>query len=1006
MPEDRLTLTLSDSHESSLLEEFGAEYGYAAVIGFLLILNVTGVFKYVFGFDTAIFLTLMAGYRTFYNSISALLQKTISADLALCVAVIAALSVGEYAAAAEAMFIVMVGETIESYAAGRTEAAIHRFVAQMPRVARLLLADGSEKEVDAASLAAGDVIVTRAGERIAADGIIERGTSSIDQSSITGEPLPADKQTGDEVFSGSLNGNGLLHIRVTRMGDETTLARVIHLVEEAREQRAPVERLADRYAKYFLPALLLSAALTYYFTGNWLRTVAVLIVACPCALILATPTAMVAAIGGLARRGILVRGGAVLQRAAQVDTAVFDKTGTLTEGRFEIVKVIASNGEDNSLIALAASAERGSDHALARVIVAESTRRGLLVPQPDNARVLPGRGVEASLDGRVIRAGNSQYMAETGIRGVESVTAEADRLGATAIFIADGDRLAGAILLRDRIRDGAREAVGALPGAGITSQIMLTGDRRRAAEVIAHAVGIHSVEAELLPEQKLDRVRQLTAQGRHVAMLGDGINDAAALAASSVGIAVSGASDITAEAADVVYMPHSLERLPRLFEVSRRAMQTAWLNIVLFAGALNGLAVLACATGKIGPIGAAFTHQLSSFFVMMNSLRLLRVERMSFDRAASRGRFAGWCVRCAGDFKDWAAASPLANAWNGLRGVNLGHVSNWLVKPALFAAAALIVVNGFYAVQPDEVGVIERFGRKVTPLSDPGLHYKLPWPVDRLTRIQAHRVRVVEIGFRSNGSSAASVEPAAYEWNVQHRSGRFESRPEESLMFTGDQNMIELNAAIHYQVEHPDSFLFRQMDPETVVRAAGESAIHGVVGSAALDEVLTTGRQAIEARALAELQGRLNRYETGVRVLRVKLLDVHPSIEVVDAFRDVSAAFEEKNRAVNEAEGYRNEQVAVARGHAKAQVQNANSYTLGRVNRSEGDASRFTQQEQAYRTAPGPTGTRLYLETMEQVLTGKKKVILDSSKGRRHLLLLEDGVDIAPPGAGILGARP
>jgi Cu+-exporting ATPase len=1013
MPEDRPAPAASDSQDSSFLAEFGAEYGYAAVIGVLLLLNVTGVLKYVFGLDTAIFLTLMAGYKTFYNSISALLQKTISADLALCVAVIAALSVGEYAAAAEAMFIVMVGETIESYAAGRTEAAIRRFVAEMPRVARLLLADGSEKEVDAASLAAGDVIVTRAGERIAADGTIERGASSIDQSSITGEPLPADKQIGDEVFSGSLNGHGLLHIRVTRMGDETTLARVIHLVEEAKQQRAPVERLADRYAKYFLPALLLSAALTYYFTGNWLRTVAVLIVACPCALILATPTAMVAAIGGLARRGILVRGGAVLQRAAQVDTAVFDKTGTLTEGRFEIAKIIASNGDENSLIALAASAEQGSDHALARVIVAESEARGLLVPRPDTARVLPGRGVEASLEGRVIRAGNSQYMAETGIRGIEPVTAEADRLGATAILIADGVRLAGAILLRDRIRDGAREAVAALPEVGITNQIMLTGDRRRAAEVIAHDIGIHAVEAELLPEQKLDRVRQLTGQGRHVAMLGDGINDAAALAASSVGIAVSGASDITAEAADVVYMPHSLERLPRLFEVSRRAMQTAWLNIVLFAGALNGLAVLACATGKIGPIGAAFTHQLSSFFVMMNSLRLLRVERISLDHGVSRGRFAGWCVRCAGDFKSWAAASPLADAWNGLRGVNAEQVWNWvtarrkqLIKSALLAAGALIVVSGFYAVQPDEVGVIERFGRKVTPLSDPGLHYKLPWPVDRLTRIQAHRVRVVEIGFRSNGSSAASVEPAAYEWNVQHRSGRFESRPEESLMFTGDQNMIELNAAIHYQVEHPDSFLFRQMDPETVVRAAGESAIHGVVGSAALDEVLTTGRQAIEARALAELQGRLNRYETGVRVLRVKLLDVHPSIEVVDAFRDVSAAFEEKNRAVNEAEGYRNERVAVARGNAKAQVQNANSYTLGRINRSEGDASRFTQQEQAYRTAPGPTGTRLYLETMEQVLAGKKKVILDASKGRRHLLLLEDGVEIAPPGAGILGTRP
>ena len=196
------------------------------------------------------------------------------------------------------------------------------------------MADGSEDEVDAATLAAGDVIIVRAGERIAADGVIEQGNSSIDESSITGEPLPADKQPGDEVFSGTLNGNGLLRIRVTRAGEETTLARVVQLVEEAKQQRAPVERLADRYAKYFLPALLLAAALTFYFTGDWLRTVAVLIVACPCALILATPTAMVAAIGGLARRGILVRGGAVLQRAAKVDTVVFDKTGTVTEGPF------------------------------------------------------------------------------------------------------------------------------------------------------------------------------------------------------------------------------------------------------------------------------------------------------------------------------------------------------------------------------------------------------------------------------------------------------------------------------------------------------------------------------------------------------------------------------------------------------------------------------------------------------------------------------------------------
>src|SRR5580700_6324204 len=366
---DRQGPAIADSEISSLL----SEYGFAAIVGILLLLNLTGAFKTVLGLDTAILITLLAGYKTFYNSISALLAKTISADLAICVAVIAAFAVGEYLAAAEAMFIVMVGETLESYAAGRTEAAIQRFVAQLPRVARLLLKDGTEKEVDAATLAADDLILVRAGERIAADGVIEQGVSSIDESSITGEPLPSDKQSGDEVFSGTLNGNGLLRTRVTRAGAETTLARVIQLVDEAKDKRAPVERLADRYAKYFLPALLLAGVLTYYFTGNWLRTVAVLIVACPCALILATPTAMVAAIGGLARRGILVRSGSILELASKVDTIVFDKTGTITEGRFEVLRVMPAGASEPGvtrrseadLLRLCAAAESGSDHVLA-----------------------------------------------------------------------------------------------------------------------------------------------------------------------------------------------------------------------------------------------------------------------------------------------------------------------------------------------------------------------------------------------------------------------------------------------------------------------------------------------------------------------------------------------------------------------------------------------------------------------------------------------------------------
>jgi Cu+-exporting ATPase len=970
-------------------------YAFAGLVGLLLALNLAGIFKTIFGFDTAILITLLAGYKTFNNSISALLEKRISADIALCIAVIAALSVGENLAAAEAMFIVLVGEGLESYAAGRTEAAIRRFVEQLPRRARVLRG-GREEEVDASSLVAGDLILVRAGERIAADGLIEQGLSTVDESSVTGEPLPRDKQAGDEVFSGTVNGNGLLRVRVSRAGSDTTLARVVQMVEEAKEKRAPVERLADHYARYFLPALLLAGGLTWWFTRDWLRTVAVLIVACPCALILATPTAMVAAIGGLARRGILVRGGAILQQAAAVDAVVFDKTGTVTEGRFEVVSILAVDRSEEELLALAAAAERGSDQALARIIVEEAARRRLAVPQAEHASVLPGRGVECSLGARTVRAGNAAFLGELGVRATDHLLEEADRLGATAVLVADGDRLAGAILLRDRVREGIREAVSELSAMGITYQLMLTGDRRRAAEVIARDIGIPNVEAELLPEQKFDRIRQLQSQGRTVAMAGDGINDAPGLAAASVGIAVAGASDIAAEAADVVYMPHSLDQLPAFFDVSRRAMATAWQNIVLFAGVVNLAAVLLCATGRLGPIGAAMTHQLSSFFVMMNSLRLLRVT-LRAGRPGRRGvAVPPWVRDPMIRVLDAAAAIDLLAASG-----RLWERRRKLVRPAVYAAAALVVLNGCYVLGPDEAGLIERFGRKMLPYREPGLHYKLPWPVERLTRVQARRVRTVEIGFRSN-AGAPDSEPAAYEWNVQHRSGRFQRKPEESLMLTGDQNMIELNATVHYDLIRPDDFVFRQMDGETTVRAAAESVLQSICTTTAIDDVLTTGRQETEQKTAAELQRRLDRYQSGVRVIRVKLQDVHPSLEVVDAFREVSGAYEEKNRVINEAEGYRNEQIALARGNGNALVRNAEAYTLGRRNRAEGDASRFVAREAAFRSAPGPNELRLYLETLEQVLPGKKKLIVDPGKGRRHLLLLEDGVEVTAPSAPLL----
>jgi Cu+-exporting ATPase len=952
-------------------------YTFAAFVGVLLLLNWLGIFRTIFGLDTAIVITLLAGYKTFFSSVSALLERRISADIALCIAVIAALSVGQYMAAAEAMFIVLVGEGLESYAAGRTAAAIERFVEQMPRRARRLC-NGVEEDVDAATLAEGDLILVRAGERLPADGAIVDGSSAINESSITGEPLPSEKSLGDEVYSGSLNGGGLLRIRVTRAGEETTLARVVHLVREAQEKRSPVERLADRWARYFLPGLLLAAALTLYFTRDWMRTVSVLIVACPCALILATPTAMVAAIGGLARRGILVRGASILQLAAKVDTVVFDKTGTITEGQFEIARLVPLGRTEEDLLGLAAGVERASSHPLARVVVEEALRRGIPALGAENAVAVPGRGVEAMVRGRKVRAGNAEFVAEDETTVPALLIEQCDAMGATAIWMAEEGRLAGAIFLRDRVREGVPACVRGLGEIGIGRLLMLTGDRRRAADAIAKEAGIGEVEAGLLPEHKLARVRQLLAEGRSVGMAGDGINDAPALAAATVGIAVSGASDIAAEAADVVYLPHSLENLPQLFTTSRRAVATAWQNMFLFAGLVNLAAVILAARGTLGPMGAALTHQISSFFVMMNSLRLLRVEgawRRRWEPVAARIRYTATSVDPAG----WI--------WSRRRELR---------RPALIAAGALVLLNGFYVIPAQEVGIVQRFGRKLQPYSQPGLHYKLPWPVERLTRVQAQRVRVVEVGFRSDASSG-TAEPAAYEWNVQHRSGRFQRRPEEALMLTGDQNMVELNATIHYDLARPDEFVFGQLDGDATVRAAAESAIQSVVTNAALDDVLTTGRLGIEGRVKQELQARLERYRCGIRVMGVRLEDVHPSLEVVDAFREVSGAFEEKNRMVNEAEGYRNEQVALARGNGRAGLQKAAAYTLDRIGRAQGDADRFLQHEGAFRLVPGPTETRLYWETIEQVLPGKKKLIVDSSKARRQLYLLEDGVEIGGP---------
>ncbi len=976
---------------------------FTAAVGVLLLLNWLGLLTEVYGINTAILLTLGGGYKIYYKAISALFEKRITADLAIVIAISAALAIGEYFAAAEAVFIMLVGEGLEEFASRRTRSAIEKLIDLTPKTARIKAPDeeDGEKEVAVAEVRAGDHVVVKPGERIPIDGCIVSGSSAINEAPITGESLPVYKWPGEKVFAGSVNTAGVLEVQATGVGADTTLARIIALIEEAEQKKAPAVRLADRYAKFFLPLLLIAAAATWYFTGDWVRTVAVLLVACPCALILATPAAVVAAIGRLARDGVLVKGGASLEAAATLDCIVFDKTGTLTEGRPVITGITSLNGHsENDLLRMAALAEQRSEHIIAQLIVREARLRGLSIPAGGAAEeftIDPGLGVEARYNGHRVLVGNRRMMEARQVEVTEAAEAALASLeleGQSPVIVAENGVIQGVISVQDGLRANARQAIHQLRHAGVKRTVLLTGDRQRVAHGIGRNAGVDEIHAELLPQQKVELIEKLKGQKLRVAMVGDGINDAPALAAADVGIAmgVTG-TDIAIEEADIVLMNDRLERLSLLLEVSRATLSVIKQNIWVFALAFNAGAIVAAGLGIIGPVGAAATHQVSALLVVLNALRLLAYGRFGESALARRGhKFQHDAEHQLGHFTHWlrhrvpSISLHQARHW-------LDHHRKPLIKYSVAALPLLYALSGVTMIGPDEAAVVRRFGRRQTPTLGPGLHYRIPWPIEQVTKIKPHQVQVAEIGFRTlspGSTSSGTAEPAAYEWNLQHRGGRYERRADEALMLTGDENLIEVNAVAQYAVGSPDDFLFSTTEPATVIRTTTESALRMLIGAGSLDAALTTGRGEIEREARELAQRGLDEYRSGLRIIAIQLQDVHPSVEVVDAFRNVSSAFEEKNKLVNEAEAYRNEQLALARGQALARLAEAARYTADRANRAGGEAERFRQAEEAFARSPGVTETRLYLETIEQVLAGKKKLIIDSSKfGKRQMFFVD-----------------
>ena len=443
--------------------------------------------------------------------------------------------------------------------------------------------------------------------------------------------MPVEKKKGDTVYSGSISEVGTIHFKATKVGEQTTIARIIKLVEEAQENKAPIQRLTDRYAAWFIPLIIVVAVGVYYFTGDIRRAITILIVACPCALVLATPTAVIAGIGSAARQGIMIKGGAYLEAAGRVNALILDKTGTLTKGHPQVVAVYSfSKYKKIEILRLAATAQKRSEHPLARAVMEKAKESGIDVPEPDDFHVYRGKGVSARLGKNNIIIGSRGLLLEKGIgvpRKIDALMKKRENAAETVLIVANNMWICGIISVSDVIREGAIQTVTTARQTGIKRVIMLTGDNPRTAYSIASEIGIDEVKADLLPEDKVHEVKQYIREGYNVAMVGDGINDAPALAAANVGIAMGAVgSEVAIEAADIALMSDDLTKIPAAIKLSHRALNIIRQNL-FFAVVFNAAMIYSAAQGRVTPVLGAILHQISSLVVILNSVRLVGFRR-------------------------------------------------------------------------------------------------------------------------------------------------------------------------------------------------------------------------------------------------------------------------------------------------------------------------------------------------------------------------------------------
>jgi Cd2+/Zn2+-exporting ATPase len=600
-----------------------------SLLGLSLLLLIAG---YLFSknslFAAAI---LLGGFPLFKTGLKNLLHLEFDMKTLMTIAIIGAAIIGEWSEGAVVVLLFAISEVLESYSMDKARASIRSLMEHAPTEA-LIIRNGQEITLKAEDIEVGDMMIVKPGQMIAMDGVIVEGLSSINQAAITGESVPIEKVIDDEVFAGTLNEEGFLKVKVTKLIDDTTIAKIIHLVEEAQAEKAPSQRFIDRFAKYYTPVIMAVAALVavvppLLFAANWQEWIyqglAVLVVGCPCALVISTPVSIVTAIGNAARNGVLIKGGNFLEEAGAIQAIAFDKTGTLTKG-MPVVTDFVNFSDDENLLAIVAALESKSHHPLASAIIkkAADATNDYDVEQFSS---LTGMGVKGTVNGVEYRVGNLRLFAEIPENIMKQITVLRNQ-GKTVMIAGNDIEVLALIAVADEVRESSRKVIERLHQLGIQKTILLTGDNRATAEAIGRHVGVTSIEAELLPEDKVAFIKKLKEQFGRVAMVGDGINDAPALATATVGIAMGGAgSDTALETADIALMNDDLKKLPFTIKLSRKTLQIIKQNIT-FSLAIKLLALLLVIPGWLTLWIAIFADMGMTLLVTLNGLRLLRVK--------------------------------------------------------------------------------------------------------------------------------------------------------------------------------------------------------------------------------------------------------------------------------------------------------------------------------------------------------------------------------------------